>query len=131
MKYIKKTFKILIVTLILIITVSSTCMAGQDDESTTQSPNDNYNGGQQDTDKTHGTLDQFTDKEKGLGFGTDRTGYRFYIAEYEIDDYVSVCSLKKIITPNAVDIYMSNTDLFCTPIFTPINGVKIKSDNAC
>lgn len=30
MKYIKKTFKILIVTLMLILMVSSTCMAGQD-----------------------------------------------------------------------------------------------------
>lgn len=110
MKYIKKTFKILIATLILIMAVSSTCMAGQDDESTTQSPNGNYNGGQQDTDKTHGTTDQFTDEERGLGFSTVATGYRFYIAEYEIDDYVSVCSLKKIITPNAVDIYMSKPD---------------------
>ena len=110
MKYIKKTFKILIVTLMLILMVSSTCMAGQDGESTTQSPNDNYNGGQQDTDKTHGTTSQFTDEEKGLGFSTVATGYRFYIAEYEIDDYVSVCSLKKIITPNAVDIYMSKPD---------------------
>lgn len=110
MKYIKKTFKILIVTLMLILMVSSTCMAGQDGESTTQSPNDNYNGGQQDTDKTHGTTDQFTDEERGLGFSTVATGYRFYIAEYEIDDYVSVCSLKKIITPNAVDIYMSKPD---------------------
>ena len=110
MKYIKKTIKILIVTLIFIITVSSKCMAGQDDEPTTQAPTGEYNGGQQDTDKTHGTLDQFTDEEKGLGFSTDRTGYRFYIAEYEIDDYVSVCSLKKIITPNAVDICMSKPD---------------------
>ena len=110
MKYIKKTFKILIVTLMLILMISSTCMAGHDDESTTQSPNDNYNGGQQDTDKTHGTSDQFTDDEQGLGFSTVATGYRFYIAEYEIDDYVSVCSLKKIITPNAVDIYMSKPD---------------------
>lgn len=110
MKYIKKTFKILIATLILIMAVSSTCMAGQDGESTTQSPNGNYNGGQQDTDKTHGTTDQFTDEERGLGFSAVATGYRFYIAEYEIDDYVSVCSLKKIITPNAVDIYMSKPD---------------------
>ena len=94
MKYIKKTFKILIATLILIMAVSSTCMAGQDGESTTQSPNGNYNGGQQDTDKTHGTTDQFTDEERGLGFSAVATGYRFYIAEYEIDDYVSVCSLK-------------------------------------
>lgn len=111
MKYIKKTIKILIVTLIFIITVSSKCMAGQDDEPTTQAPTGEYNGGQQDTDKTHGTLDQFTDEEKGLGFSTDRTGYRFYIAEYEIGAYVSVCSLKKIITPNAVDIYMSKPDI--------------------
>lgn len=110
MKYIKKTFKIIIVTLMLILMISSVCLAGQDDESTTQSPNDNYNGGQQDTDKTHGTTDQFTDEERGLGFSTVATGYRFYIAEYEIDDYVSVCSLKKIITPNAVDIYMSKPD---------------------
>lgn len=110
MKYIKKTFKILIVTLILIMTVSSTCMAGQDDEPTTQAPAGEYNGGQQDTDKTHGTTSQFTDEEKGLGFSTVATGYRFYIAEYEIDAYVSVCSLKKIITPNAVDIYMSKPD---------------------
>lgn len=110
MKYIKKTFRILMVTLILITTVSSTCMAGQDDEPTTQAPAGEYNGGQQDTDKTHGTTSQFTDEEKGLGFSTVATGYRFYIAEYEIDDYVSVCSLKKIITPNAVDIYMSKPD---------------------
>lgn len=111
MKYIKKTIKILIVTLVFIITVSSKCLAGQDDEPTTQAPTGEYNGGQQDTDKTHGTLDQFTDEEKGLGFITVRTGYRFYIAEYEIDAYVSVCSLKKIITPNAVDIYMSKPDI--------------------
>ena len=110
MKYINETFKVLIVTLMLILMVSSTCMAGQDGESTTQSPNDNYNGGQQDTDKTHGTTSQFTEEERGLGFSEVATGYRFYIAEYEIDDYVSVCSLKKIITPNAVDIYMSKPD---------------------
>ena len=36
MKYIKKTIKILIVTLVFIITVSSKCLAGQDDEPTTQ-----------------------------------------------------------------------------------------------
>lgn len=108
MKYIKKTFKILIVTLMLILMISSTCMAGQNDEPT-QSTGE-YNGGQQDTDKTHGTTSQFTDEERGLGFSTVATGYRFYIAEYEIDDYVSVCSLKKIITPNAVDIYMSKPD---------------------
>ena len=108
MKYIKKTFKFLIVTLMLMLTISNICSAGQNDEPT-QITGD-YNGGQQDTDKTHGTLDQFTDEEKGLGFSTARTGYRFYIAEYEIDDYVSVCSLKKIITPNAVDIYMSKPD---------------------
>lgn len=110
MKYIKKTIKILIVTLVFIITVSSKCLAGQDDEPTTQAPTGEYNGGQQDTDKTHGTIDQFTDEERGLGFSTVATGYRFYIAEYEIDDYISVCSLKKIITPNAVDIYMSKPD---------------------
>ena len=108
MKYIKKTFKFLIVTLMLILTISNICSAGQNDEPT-QITGD-YNGGQQDTDKTHGTSDQFTDEEKGLGFSTVATGYRFYIAEYEIDDYVSVCSLKKIITPNAVDIYMSKPD---------------------
>lgn len=111
MKYIKKTIKILIVTLVFIITVSSKCLAGQDDEPTTQAPTGEYNGGQQDTDKTHGTIDQFTDEERSLGFSTVATGYRFYIAEYEIDDYVSVCSLKKIITPNAVDIYMSKPDI--------------------
>lgn len=109
MKYIKKTFKFLIVTLMLILTISNICLAGQNDEPTQITGE--YNGGQQDTDKTHGTLDQFTDEEKGLGFTTFRTGYRFYIAEYEIDAYVSVCSLKKIITPNAVDIYMSKPDI--------------------
>lgn len=108
MKYIKKTFKLLIVTLMLMTMISSVCLAGQNDEPT-QSTGE-YNGGQQDTDKTHGTTDQFTDEERGLGFSTVATGYRFYIAEYEIDDYVSVCSLKKIITPNAVDIYMSKPD---------------------
>lgn len=108
MKYIKKTFKFLIVTLMLILTISNICLAGQNDEPTQITGE--YNGGQQDTDKTHGTLDQFTDEEKGLGFSTARTGYRFYIAEYEIDAYVSVCSLKKIITPNAVDIYISKPD---------------------
>ena len=108
MKYIKKTFKFLIVTLMLIFTISNICSAGQNDEPTQITGE--YNGGQQDTDKTHGTTDQFTDEERGLGFSTVATGYRFYIAEYEIDDYVSVCSLKKIITPNAVDIYMSKPD---------------------
>lgn len=108
MKYIKKTFKFLIVTLMLILTISNICSAGQNDEPTQITGE--YNGGQQDTDKTHGTTDQFTDEERGLGFSAVATGYRFYIAEYEIDDYVSVCSLKKIITPNAVDIYMSKPD---------------------
>ena len=108
MKYTKKTFKLLIVTLMLMIMISSVCLAGQNDEPT-QSTGE-YNGGQQDTDKTHGTTSQFTEEERGLGFSTVATGYRFYIAEYEIDDYVSVCSLKKIITPNAVDIYMSKPD---------------------
>lgn len=108
MKYTKKTFKLLIVTLMLMIMISSVCLAGQSDEPT-QSTGE-YNGGQQDTDKTHGTTSQFTEEERGLGFSTVATGYRFYIAEYEIDDYVSVCSLKKIITPNAVDIYMSKPD---------------------
>lgn len=108
MKYTKKTFKLLIVTLMLMTMISSVCLAGQNDEPT-QSTGE-YNGGQQDTDKTHGTTSQFTDEERGLGFSTVATGYRFYIAEYEIDDYVSVCSLKKIITPNAVDIYMSKPD---------------------
>lgn len=108
MKYTKKTFKFLIVTLMLMTMISSVCLAGQNDEPT-QSTGE-YNGGQQDTDKTHGTTSQFTEEEQGLGFSTVATGYRFYIAEYEIDDYVSVCSLKKIITPNAVDIYMSKPD---------------------
>lgn len=108
MKYIKKAIKILIATLMLILMISNVCSAGQNDEPT--QPTGEYNGGQQDTDKTHGTTDQFTDEERGLGFSTVATGYRFYIAEYEIDDYVSVCSLKKIITPNAVDIYMSKPD---------------------
>lgn len=108
MKYTKKTFKLLIVTLMLMIMISSVCLAGQNDEPT-QSTGE-YNGGQQDTDKTHGTTSQFTEEERGLGFSTVATGYRFYIAEYEIDDYVSVCPLKKIITPNAVDIYMSKPD---------------------
>ena len=105
MKYIKKTFKFLIVTLMLILMVSSVCSAGEEDETT-----GNYNGGQQDTDKTHGTTDQFTTEEKGLGFSTVATGYRFYIAEYETDDYGYVRSLKSIITPDAVDIYMSKPD---------------------
>ena len=108
MKYIKKTIKILIVTLILIITVSSTCLAGQNDEPT--QPTGEYNGGQQDTDKTHGTADQYPPEEQGLGFSTVATGYRFYIAEYETDDYGYVRSLKSIITPDAVDIYMSKPD---------------------
>lgn len=108
MKYTKKTFKLLIVTLMLMIMVSSVCLAGQNDEPT--QPTGEYNGGQQDTDKTHGTTSQFTNEERGLGFSAVATGYRFYIAEYEIDAYVSVCSLKKIITPNAVDIYMSKPD---------------------
>ena len=105
MKYIKKTFKLLIVTLMLLVMVSSVCLAGEEDETT-----GNYNGGQQDTDKTHGTTDQFTTEEKGLGFSTVATGYRFYIAEYETDVYGSVHSLKRIVTPNAVDIYMSKPD---------------------
>ncbi len=105
MKYIKKTFKFLIVTLMLILMVSSVCFAGEEDETT-----GNYNGGQQNTDKTHGTTDQFTTEEKGLGFSTVATGYRFYIAEYETDDYGYVRSLKSIITPDAVDIYMSKPD---------------------
>jgi hypothetical protein len=108
MKYTKKTFKLLIVTLMLMIMISSVCLAGQNDEPT--QPTGEYNGGQQDTDKTHGTTSQFTDEERGLGFSAVATGYRFYIAEYEIDAYVSVCSLKKIITPNAVDVYMSKPD---------------------
>ena len=108
MKYIKKTIKILIATLMLILMISNVCLAEQNDEPTQQTGE--YNGGQQDTDKTHGTTSQFTEEEQGLGFSTVATGYRFYIAEYEIDDYVSVCSLKKIITPNAVDIYMSKPD---------------------
>ncbi len=110
MKYIKKTFKYLIVTLMLIITISSVCLAGEDDEPTTQAPTGEYNGGQQDTDKTHGTADQYPPEEQGLGFSTVATGYRFYIAEYETDDYGYVRSLKKIVTPNAVDIYMSKPD---------------------
>ena len=105
MKYIKKTFKFLIVTLMLILMVSSVCLAGEEDETT-----GNYNGGQQDTDKTHGTADQYPPEEQGLGFSTVATGYRFYIAEYETDDYGYVRSLKSIITPDAVDIYMSKPD---------------------
>lgn len=89
----------------LILMISSICLAGEEDETT-----GNYNGGQQDTDKTHGTTNQFTTEEKGLGFSTVATGYRFYIAEYETDDYGYVRSLKSIITPNAVDIYMSKPD---------------------
>ena len=108
MKYIKKTFKLLIIMLMLIATVSSTCLTGQNDEPT--QPTGEYNGGQQDTDKTHGTTNQFTTEEKGLGFSTVATGYRFYIAEYETDDYGYVHSLKSIITPDAVDIYMSKPD---------------------
>ena len=105
MKYIKKTFKFLIVTLMLILMVSSVCLAGEEDGTT-----GNYNGGQQDTDKTHGTADQYPPEEQGLGFSTVATGYRFYIAEYETDVYGSVHSLKSIITPDAVDIYMSKPD---------------------
>lgn len=108
MKYIKKTFKFLMVTLMLIFMLSSVCLAGQNDEPT--QPTGEYNGGQQDTDKTHGTSDQFTAEEQGLGFSTVATGYRFYIAEYETDDYCYVRSLKRIVTPNAVDIYMSKPD---------------------
>lgn len=110
MKYIKKTFKFLIVTLMLIITISSICLAGENDEPTTQAPTGEYNGGQQDADKTHGTADQYPPEEQGLGFSTVATGYRFYIAEYETDVYGSVHSLKRIVTPNAVDIYMSKPD---------------------
>ena len=51
MKYIKKTFKFLIVTLMLILTISNICLAGQNDEPTQITGE--YNGGQQDTDKTH------------------------------------------------------------------------------
>lgn len=123
MERMNKLIKTIVIAVVAVIMTSTVCFA--------ETSSDGYNGGQQDTDKTHGTTDQFTDDERGLGFSTVTTGYRFYIAEYETDDYVSIRSLKKIITPNAVDIYMSNTDLFCTPIFTPINGVKIKSDNAC
>ena len=122
MKHIKRILKIATVTLLAIISLSTLCFAGG---------NDGYNGGEGDTDDTHGTTDQYPPEEQGLGFSVNATGYRFYIAEYETDDYGYVRSLKRIVTLNAVDIYMSNTDLFCTPIFTPINGVKIKSDNAC
>ena len=130
MKNKRKTIQLIITTLIMILVLSTVCLAGGEEE-TTKSTGGDYNGSAEDADKVSGSADQFASDELGLGFSVNRTGYRFYIAEYEIDAYVSVCSLKKIITPNAVDIYMSNTDLFCTPIFTPINGVKIESDNAC
>lgn len=123
MKRMNKLIKTIMIAVVAVIMTSTVCFA--------ETSSDGYNGGQQDTDDTHGTADQFTAEEQGLGFSTVATGYRFYIAEYETDAYGYVRSLKSIITPDAVDIYMSNTDLFCTPIFTPINGVKMKSDNTC
>lgn len=102
MKRINKLVKTIIIAIVAVIMTSTVCFA--------ETSSDGYNGGQQDTDDTHGTADQFTAEEQGLGFSTVATGYRFYIAEYETDDYGYVRSLKRIVTPNAVDIYMSKPD---------------------
>ena len=102
MKRINKLVKTIIIAIVAVIMTSTVCFA--------ETSSDGYNGGQQNTDDTHGTSDQFTAEEQGLGFSTVATGYRFYIAEYETDDYGYVRSLKSIVTPNAVDIYMSKPD---------------------
>ena len=91
-----------IIVIVAMVMTSTVCFA--------ETSSDGYNGGQQDTDDTHGTADQYTPEEQGLGFSTVATGYRFYIAEYETDDYGYVRSLKRIVTLNAVDIYMSKPD---------------------
>ena len=102
MKRMNKLIKTIMIAVVAVIMTSTVCFA--------ETSSDGYNGGQQDTDDTHGTADQFTAEEQGLGFSTVATGYRFYIAEYETDDYGYVRSLKRIVTPNAVDIYMSKPD---------------------
>ena len=102
MKRINKLVKTIIIVIVAMVMTSTVCFA--------ETSSDGYSGGQQDTDDTHGTADQYPPEEQGLGFSTVATGYRFYIAEYETDDYGYVRSLKRIVTLNAVDIYMSKPD---------------------
>lgn len=98
MKHIKRILKIATVTLLAIISLSTLCFAGG---------NDGYNGGEGDTDDTHGTTDQFLPEEQGLGFSVNATGYRFYIVEYSTDEY-NTTELVDVITKRPVDIYMTS-----------------------
>ena len=98
MKHIKRILKIATVTLLAIISLSTLCFAGG---------NDGYNGGEGDTDDTHGTTDQFSPEEQGLGFSVNATGYRFYIVEYSTDEY-DTTELVDVITKRPVDIYMTD-----------------------
>ena len=98
MKHIKRLFKTVTVTLLVILSLSTVCLAGE---------NDDYNGSEGDTDGTHGTTDQFSSEEQGLGFSVNATGYRFYIVEYSTDEYGNT-ELIDVITERPVDIYMTD-----------------------
>lgn len=104
MKNIKKRLFIIIVAL-MCIKVSSVVYA---EEETTTSSN-NYNGTEGQGDTVNGNVSQFTEEERGMGFISEHTGYRFYIVEYEEWDGMDTHKVKSIIT-DGVDIYMSQPD---------------------
>ena len=113
MKNKRKTIQLIITTLIMILVLSTVCLAGGEEE-TTKSTGGDYNGSAEDADKVSGSADQFTQDELGLGFSVNRTGYRFYIAQcytpdiaYGTEEQHDQFGDAKIITLAPVDVYMS------------------------
>lgn len=103
----KKTIKKIILSIVIItlsvIRASSVYLAD----------NGGYNGDEGEGDTAKGDITQFTADERGIGFMTEHTGYRFYIIEQEYDEGELLPSgynpVKRVVT-DAVDIYMSTPD---------------------
>lgn len=103
----KKTIKKIILSItIMLISVAgmwSTCLAAEG----------GYNGDEGEGDTVNGDAIQFTADERGMGFTSEHTGYRFYIIEQEYDEGELLPSgynpVKRVVT-DAVDIYMSTPD---------------------
>ena len=102
-KTIKKIILSIAIMLISVVGVWSTCLAAEG----------GYNGDEGDGDTVNGGATQFTAEERGIGFSSEHTGYRFYIIEQEYDEGELLPSgynpVKRVVT-DVVDIYMSTPD---------------------
>lgn len=105
MKNIKR--KIVISIMVMLIGIMSVSTIYAEEEPTTSS--NSYNGTEGKGDTVNGNVSQFTEEERGMGFISEHTGYRFYIVEYEEWDGMDTHKVKSIIT-DGVDIYMSQPD---------------------